>query len=134
MVYSLNAVNLIEKQSTTIQRKATLNYTQAAGFERTFPKLVVHGSISLGGLGFQQICVESNIGKLDLINKKSPLGKSMITNLNWIQMHAGMGTPVLKCSKNLDYIQANWFGGVQKFMVKNNTTITTQSTWTPQLY
>jgi hypothetical protein len=137
MVYSLTAVNLNEKQLTTIQRKATSIYTQAAGFEITFPKSVVHGPISFGGLGFQQLFVESNIGKLEAIichiNKKSPLGKSMITNINWIQMHAGVGTPILKHTNNIDYIQDNWFDKVRKFMVKNNTAITIQSTWTPKL-
>jgi hypothetical protein len=133
----LTAVNLTEKQLAIIQRKATSTYTQAAGFEITFPKSVVHGPISFGGLGFQQLFVESNIGKIEAIichiNKKSPLGLSMITNLNWIQMHAGIGTPILKYTKNLDYIQANWFDEVRKFMVKNNTTITITLAWTPTL-
>jgi hypothetical protein len=137
MVYSLTAVNLNKKQLTTIQRKATSSYTQAAGYEITFPKAVVHGPLCFGGLGFQHLFVESNIGKIDTIlchiNKQSQLGNSMKTNLNWIQLHSGIGTPVLQCSKNLDYIQQNWFDEVRKFLVKNNATITIQSTWTPPL-
>jgi hypothetical protein len=100
MVYSLTAVNLNEKQLTTIQRKATSNYTQAAGFETTFPKAIVHGPISFGGLGFLHLFVESNIGKIGTIichiNKKNALGKSKVTNLNWVQLHAGTGTPLLQ--------------------------------------
>jgi hypothetical protein len=57
----------------------------------------------------------------------------MITNLNWIQLQTGIGTPVLQCSHNLDYIQANWFDKTRKFLVKNNTTITINSTWIPKL-
>jgi hypothetical protein len=48
-------------------------------------------------------------------------------------LHAGIGTPVLQCSQNLDYIQANWFDEVRKFLAKDKATITIQSNWTPQL-
>jgi hypothetical protein len=137
MVYSLTAVNLNEQQLTIIQRRATSYCTQAAGFEITFPKAVVHGPISFGGLGFKHLFVESCIGKIEAIichiNKKSPLGTSMKTNLNWIQLHAGIGTPTLQCTNNIDYIQNNWFDKVRKFLIKSQTTVTIQSIWNPTL-
>jgi hypothetical protein len=137
MVYSLTAVNLTEQQLTTIQRRATSYCTQAAGFEITFPKAVVHGPISFGGLGFKHLYVESCIGKIEAlichINKKTPLGKSMITNLNWTQLHAGIGKPILQCTNNIDYVQNNWFDEIRNFLIKNDTTITIQSNWIPTL-
>jgi hypothetical protein len=137
MVYSLTAVNLNEKQLTEIQRKATTYYTRATGFERTFPKAVVHGPVSFGGLGFQHLYVESNIGKLETlichINKKTSLGTTMVTNLNWVQMHAGVKTPVLEYNKKLDYVENNWFDEIRIFLYKCQAKVIVKSAWVPKL-
>jgi hypothetical protein len=45
-VYSLTAVSLNEKQLTTIQQNATSRFTQLCGFEKPFPKAVVHGPVA----------------------------------------------------------------------------------------
>jgi hypothetical protein len=113
MVYSLTAVSLNEKQLTIIQMQATSKFTQLCGFESTFPKAVVHGPVAYGGLGFPHLYAESNISKIETIichiSKCSTLGSSLCMNLNWLQLHSGLSTPVLESTCNIDYIQDNWF-------------------------
>jgi hypothetical protein len=67
MVYSLTAVNLTKTQLVTIQQKTISNYIQTDSFKITFPKVIVHGTNSCGGLGFQHWYVKNNIGKIEAI-------------------------------------------------------------------
>jgi hypothetical protein len=103
MTYCLAAVSMTEKQLLTIQNKATTKFTQLCGYEMTFPKAVVHGPVAIGGLGFQNLYAESNIQKIKTIicniNKQTILGKSMMINLNWVQIHAGTEIPLLETRK-----------------------------------
>jgi hypothetical protein len=137
MMYSLTAVNLSEKQLTNLQRKATSKFTQVCGYEITFPKAVVHGPTSFGGLGFPHLYVESSVGKIEAlmchINKKTSLGQTMGLNLNWIQLHCGIDVPFLECKYPLDYVQTNWFTEIKRFLFKCNAEIIIKSLWVPEL-
>jgi hypothetical protein len=103
MVYSLTAVSMEEKQLTSIQKRATTQFTRMCGYEMTFPKAAVHGPKCFGGLGFKHLYVESNVNKIEAVichvNKQTKLGKIMLMNLNWIQLHSGIRTPILEHKK-----------------------------------
>jgi hypothetical protein len=100
MTYCLTAVNMSENELLKIQQKATTQFTRMIGFECTFPKAVVHAPIAFGGLGFINLYTESNIMKIEAIicniNKMTPLGETMKTILNWVQIHSGKGIPILQ--------------------------------------
>jgi hypothetical protein len=63
MTYSLAAVSMTEKQLYKIQQHATTQFSRMCGFEKGFPKAVVHGPVAFGGLGFLSLYAESNIKK-----------------------------------------------------------------------
>jgi hypothetical protein len=135
MNYSLVAVSMTESELTTIQKRATTNFTRKCGFEGTFPKVLVHGPIAFGGLGFHHLYVESNILKIETllcnINKSTILGKKFQMNLQWAQIHTGKSTQLLATNKHLDYMQSNWFLEIKLFLNKINAKIKIQNAWTP---
>jgi hypothetical protein len=137
MTYSLTAVSMNEKQLAIIQKKATTQFSRNCGFEMSFPKAVVHGPTCFGGLGFNNLYVESSIAKIESlichINKETPLGASMRINLNWVQLHSGLKKPFFISNKYIDYIQENWFLEIRKFLIKCSVTINIKSIWVPQL-
>lgn len=49
MLYSLPATNLSEKDLDEIQSRATGRFLSATGFEKGFPRAVVHGPKAYGG-------------------------------------------------------------------------------------
>jgi hypothetical protein len=106
------------------------------GFECTFPKSVVHAPIAFGGLGFLNLYAESNIMKIEAIvchiNKLTPLGETMKTILNWVQIHSGREIPILENRKKIDYVQDNWYHEIKKFLNKCNATLEIKSVWRPR--
>jgi hypothetical protein len=137
MVYSLTAVSLNKKQLSTIQKHATSRFTQLCGFEKTFPKAVVHGPVAYGGLGFPYLYAKSNIGKIETIichiNKGTTLGSSLCMNINWLQLHSGRSKPILECKDSINYVQDNWFMEIKKFLNTCNATIKINSLWVTTL-
>jgi hypothetical protein len=136
MVYSLTAVSLSEKQLNLIQQKAATQFTRGCGFDKSFPKSVVHGPICFGGLGFNNLYVESNSSKIESLichlNKKSTLGEIMQINLNWVQLHTGINTSFLMDTSHIDYIQDNWFIEIREFLLKCNANILIKNIWQPK--
>jgi hypothetical protein len=135
MVYSLTAVSLDEKQLTIIQKQAISKFTQLCGFEITFLKAVVHGPLCYGGLGFPHLYVESNAAEIETIichvNKENTLGKSLCMNINWLQLHSGIGIPVFESSTNIDYIQDTWFQEIKNFLNICNAGLKINGLWQP---
>jgi hypothetical protein len=136
MVYSLTAVSMDESQLIKIQQKATSQFTRMCGFEMTFPKAVVYGPVGFGGLGFQNLYVESNVNKIETIichmNQNSPLGEKIRMILNWIQLHTGVEVGYLENQNPLLYIQNTWFTEVRRFLIKSNAKMKIKSTWAPK--
>jgi hypothetical protein len=97
------------------------------GYEITFPKAAVHGPLCYGGLGFKHLYVESNVYKIQSvichINKGTKLGKTMLINLIWIQLHSGIATPILEHKQRIDYIKEHWFKEIHICVMKNNAKI-----------
>jgi hypothetical protein len=98
--------------------------------------VVVHAPIAFGGLGFLNLYSESNIMKIEAIichiNKMTPLGETMKTILNWVQIHSGQEVPILESKRDVQYIQDNWYTEVKKFLNRCNATIEIKSAWRPR--
>jgi hypothetical protein len=136
MTYSLTAVSMNESQLTNIQQRATTQFIRKCGYKMTFPKAIVHGPKAFGRLGFQHLYVESNIQKIKSvfchINKNTNLGEIVRLNLNWVQLHMGIATPILKNMRFPVYIQKHWFQEIQKILIKKNATIDVNLIWKPR--
>jgi hypothetical protein len=57
----------------------------------------------------------------------------MIINLNWLQLHAGISTPILESREILDYTPESWFLEIRRFLMKSNTTLVINKLWQPKI-
>jgi hypothetical protein len=78
------------------------------GYELIMPWTVVHGYIELGGIGFQNHYIESNIKTIKPIichiNKQNKLGEMKIMSINWLQLNAGKDSSIFESRKIIDYV------------------------------
>lgn len=137
MLYSIPATNLSEAELNIIQRKATNRFLSACGFEKGFPRAVVHGPTAYGGLGMPHLYTEGLLLKIEAlishVRANTSLGKAMISNLNWTQLVAGTQQHILESSSPINYIQHNWLMHIREFLIKVRGTITIQDTWKPRV-
>jgi ribonuclease HI len=137
LLYSLTAVSLSQQQTDKIQQKATAAYLRKCGYEMHFPRKVVYCPVKLGGLGFNQLYVESCCNKittlLSHVNDQTSLGTSMEIILNWTQLHSGLSTPILENKMDLGYLQSNWFTQLREFLLATNSKIIMRAKWLPTI-
>lgn len=55
----------------------------------------------------------------------------MKINLNWLQLHTGLGSPVLESSLPINYISENWFLHLRDFLLNIKGSIRIQDQWHP---
>jgi hypothetical protein len=136
MMYSLPATCLDEKQINKIQQSATKVFLRIQGYDMHFPRAVVYGPQIFGGLGFQVLYVETSCRRIEMLicewNSETKLGKSMKLNINWVQLHCGIGVPIFESKDDLSYIMKNWFTVIQDFLLQINAELNIQGVWVPK--
>jgi hypothetical protein len=92
MLDGLPAMSYSNKTLTELQSNAVSKFLPAMGFERCFPRAIVYGPRLYGGLNVGHLYTESTISKilclLSHVRADTPLGKTMMLNLNWLQVHS----------------------------------------------
>jgi hypothetical protein len=66
------------------------------------------------------------------IRAGSQLGTSMIININFIQLHAGTGTPSFESKEELSYVLMNWLLHLRQFLNEINATLEIKDLWLPK--
>lgn len=135
--YSLVTTNLSPKLMADIQSKAMLAFLPAMGYERTFPRAVVFGPSKFGGLNLCRLYTETCIAKvgtvLSHIRRQSGLGKLILININWLQLHAGILEPIFHNTIPLPYLKQNWLLHMREFLWSTKSRIVIPEQWTPTL-
>lgn len=138
MTYSLVATNLTSNDLHKIQSKALFAFLPAMGYEPTFPRAVVHGPRKYGGINISDLYTDMCIAKIgsiiEHIRAKSELGKLMITNVNWTQLHTGSQTPFLESQQEFGYLtNTSWLLHLQSFLKEINGQVKLKDIWRLQL-
>lgn len=137
MSYSLVTTNLAPKLLAAIQSKAMLSFLPAMGFERTFPRAVVYGPRTFGGLNLSRLYTDTCVAKIGAIvshlRAQTGLGKIMLININWLQMHSGQIDPIFSNTVGLPYLPQNWLLHMREFLWDTQSTISIPQQWLPQL-
>jgi hypothetical protein len=137
MTYSLVATNLSETQLDNIQRLAVDKFLSAIGFNHGFPRAIVYGPLSFGGLNFQHLYTEqcgAKIGALvQHVRAEKKLGTAMTINLNWTQLTSGLLEPVLTTAKPIRYMADNWFLHIREFLITIDGQVFVTNAWTQKL-
>jgi hypothetical protein len=137
ILYSLSAMCLTEAQLSKIQQSSLGKFLQIMGFEEKFPRTAVFAPFIYGGLGLRQIFSESMCQKMEClichVNYLSSLGKSMRTNITWIHILLGVGTPLLESQQFIKYLHHNWFLNIRDFLIQIESKVKIRDLWQPQL-
>jgi hypothetical protein len=83
-----------------------------------------------------QLYVKSICTKIEIllchINSDSTLGKLLCMNLNWTQLHSGLGTCILNTKTNTNYMTQTWFHPIKQFLNGINASIQIKHLWYPK--
>jgi hypothetical protein len=63
------------------------------------------------------------------IRAGSALGKLYRININYLQLHSGVETPVLESSKELSSLEQNWLTQFREFLITVNGKLKIRDLW-----
>jgi hypothetical protein len=133
MMYSLPTTNLTKEQLFKILAQALPKFLQLCGYERNFPRAVVHGPSTYGGIGMKQLYSETCCQKIQTIitniNGETELGFVIWLVLNWLQIVSGIGEPILESSQILNYMDKTWFTAVKGYINDTRVKIVIDNIW-----
>jgi hypothetical protein len=137
LLYSLPTMTISEKKTNDIQKQASTKFLQCNGIAKSFPRAVVYGPSSFGGMGLHDLYSDSNCIKIDCIinnyKTESDISRVMTIVLAWLQLTTGTSIPILESTYQLEYIPMNWFLSVKEFINKIGVTIHIPNLWTPKI-
>jgi hypothetical protein len=119
------------------QRKAVDAFLPAMGYDHSFPREIVYGPRSFGGLNLGHLYTEQCTAKINTmmlhIRANTTLGRIMRLNLMWTQLYSGMGIPIFESIDKLTYVTDNWFVQIRDFLISIQGTISINNLWTPKI-
>jgi ribonuclease HI len=131
-------MTISEEDTNNIQKKASSKFLQCSEIAKTFPRAVIYGPPSFGGMGLHDLYTDGSCIKIDCIlnsyRTSSELSVVMTVVLNWLQLNTGTSIPILESNLRLEYIPMNWFLSVKEFINKIGATIKIPNLWTPSLF
>ena len=132
--YGLPACSLSENNIDYIQRYSVDKFLSAMGIDHSTPREIVFGPQEFGGLGLPHLFTQMMGMKLESliahIRSQTELGKSMMVNINYIQLISGRSEHFMESNDNIDYVDSNWILHLRKFMLEINAKIEIRNLWT----
>ena len=120
IAYPLVATYLSKETLTKIENKALMKFLPKMGYNRNTARAVIYGPEKMGGVGIKNLYVEQSIEQIKAFTQhtrlNSPLGKTIQTNLDWVQLIAGTQQPVFADTKPLHHIEGEWFVSIRDFL------------------
>ena len=118
----------------TVQTQATSSFLQRMGFNQNFPRAVVFGPISMGGLEFRDLYVEQGVARILLllshVYHRSMAGKMMRIAIDTLQMEAGTSELLLQETQpDLQYVTPCWITHTRDFLRDHQMHLTLASQW-----
>ena len=105
----------------------------AAGYSSRMPRAVVFGPQRYGGMHWEtplSILLTAQLTILiDLLRLNDIIGKLERIQLEWIQLHAGLGTPLLETGEVLEYIPSGWIVNLHRLLVEAGLTVKIDKVW-----
>ena len=108
-----------------------------AGYNNKFPRAVVFGPMTNGGMGWDSIISLNIFEKLKLligsIRLQDNLGKMILIQLTWIQLFSGSSVPVLQSQQLLHYLPIGWITNIHSLLVEHNIQVKVNIGWVPSV-
>ena len=135
--YCAPVVSFTPKQLIKIQQKVIGPSLTAAGFNSKMPRAVVFGPTKLGGMRWDSpysISLYTQISMLiGSVRLNDTVGQLFKLQLKWLQILAGIQTPLLESNRVIPYLPNSWIQLLHEKMVQADIQIRTNGTWTPSL-
>jgi hypothetical protein len=121
MRYSLAITLINQLDFEKIQGQATSAFLTSMGFNRNMPRQVVYAPKIYQGLGLRHLYNLQGCDSIRLllqeINSKDSTTSSMLhAVLETIQLESGIGKPILKDTRPLDYLEWGWIPQIRDFL------------------
>ena len=133
--YSAPAVGFTKSQLKKIQQTIISPCLSQAGYCNKIPRAVVYGPSTYGGMGWDNIQVLSLVEKLKFligsIRLQDTVGRMFLIQLSWIQIFAGISTPILMETKQITYIPTGWLADLHTHLAANNIKVEIHDVWSP---
>ena len=139
MTYSLPVTSMTQYKLEGIQKKARkASLGKMAGFSQNFPKAVVYGPLTTGGLKMVELTIEQGICLTEnfLYHKyaQDEVAKLMDISLRISQLDSGRAEHILSNGKvAIPYLTDTWLMNIRNFLGKHNFQIEISNAWSPGL-
>ena len=136
IAYPLVATYIDEDSLNKIESRALMAFLPKMGYNRNTARAVIYGPEEYGGLGIKNLYVEQSIEQIKAFMQHtrldSPLGKTMLINLDWAQLIAGIQKPIFEDTRHLPHMEGEWFQSIRHFLHATFGQLKTDNIWTPQ--
>ncbi|KAI2498581.1 hypothetical protein MHU86_15925 [Fragilaria crotonensis] len=138
MRYSLPTIAVNEEDLQSVQSRVIQVMLQRLHVSSTIPTSIRHGPIELGGLGLYDLRTEVGVEAIkffrNAIYSDSETGNLLRINLQYSQLEAGIGNPLLEFpNQYIPYLTPTWVLSLRQYMSRHNITIKLTEDYTPQL-
>lgn len=135
--YVLPATTFSDAQIQAIHRKVIPKMLSSSKLSQKYPRAIVFGPTSLGGLGFPHIAHMQTATKLTHIIKNvrgdTSLGRTFRIMMENAQIQAGIEEQILATTKQIRYIESTWIISLQEKMQAIQAELSIEDYWTPSL-
>ncbi len=133
--YSAPAIGFTKLQLKKIQQSIISPCLSQAGYCNKIPRAVVYGPVIYGGMGWENIYVTSLVEKLKFligsIRLGDTVGQMLLLQVSWIQIFAGISTPILMATKQIPYIPLGLIANIHNHLVATNIQVEIYKVWSP---
>jgi hypothetical protein len=107
--FGLPTTSLSYKQIDEIHRYTVDKFISAMGIDHSTHRALIYGPSEYGGFGVRRLLTEMMGMKLEtLIRAGTELSILFTININHLQLHAGIGKPILMSTRDILSIPMNW--------------------------
>ena len=119
--YPLTVTQFSQDECARLSSPVVCTALSCMGFNQHMPRSIVFGPPSLGGIGMHDLYVEQGIKHLSSllghIRQGGTTGSLMLAQLQWCQIQAGCGFPLLSTPAiPIDYIEDCWLMCIRDFL------------------
>ena len=123
VTYPFVATYLEENELVKIENSAIVNFLPKMGYNRNTARAVVYGPEEHGGIGIKSLYAEQLLAQITALIQhtrlESPLGRTILINLEWVQIIAGIQHPVFIDTRPIHHMEGKWFKSIRVISLQN---------------
>jgi hypothetical protein len=114
-----------------------MTFLPRMGYNCNTARAIVYGPAEQGGIGIKNLYAEQSQAQISALMQhtqlKSPMGRTILINLDWVQIIAGIQHPVFLDTRPIQHMEGKWFQSIREFLNKTSCAIRVKGTWLSRL-